>query len=51
MKYKIIVTCLELSIAEKIYELIRKSEIYNSKEIVILSSIKEVCSECSHKEM
>ena len=47
MRYKIIVTCPELSTAKKIFELIKNSPIYKSSEIVNLENIKEVCDECS----
>ena len=49
MRYKISITCPERKTAEKIYELIRNSTIYNSMVIVNLEPIKEVCDECSIK--
>jgi hypothetical protein len=49
MRYKIIISCKKLGTAKKVYELISKSKIYNSKEIVNLQPIKEVCDECARR--
>ena len=46
MRYKIVITCPEKETAEKVYNLISKSKIYNSSEIINLNPIKEVCEEC-----
>ena len=47
MRYKIVITCPELKTAKKIHELLSKSKVYNSTEIMSLSPIKEVCEECA----
>ncbi len=49
MRYKIVVTCPEKKTAEKVYDLLKKSKVYNSQEIMSINSIKEVCDECSRK--
>ena len=50
MRYKIVITFPELSTAEKVFELLSKSRVYNSKEIMCLNKIKEVCDECCKRE-
>ena len=49
MRYKIIITFPKLKTAEKIYELLFKSKVYNSQEIMSLKPIQEVCDECINK--
>lgn len=50
MRYEILITFPELKTAEKIYELLRKSKVYNSQEIMNLHPIGEVCNKCSNKK-
>ena len=49
MQYKIVVSCAERSTAEKVFDLLVNSEIYNSQEIMHINQIKEVCDECANK--
>ena len=49
MRYKIILTTPEKKTAEQVSKLIQESKIYNSKNILSLSLIKEVCDECASK--
>jgi hypothetical protein len=49
MRYLIIVSCPKLSTAKKAYDEFSKSKVYNSKEIMKLNRIKEVCDDCVTK--
>jgi len=49
MQYKIIVSTAERKTAENVRELLLKTNIYNSQEIMNVSQIKEVCDECVNK--
>ena len=49
MQYKIVVICHESETANKVYNLLIKSEIYNSQEIIHVIRPKEVCDECANK--
>ncbi len=50
MQYKIVITSPDKETIEKVYEMVRKSAIYNSKEIISLHPIKEVCDECVKRD-
>jgi len=50
MQYKVVVTTAELSTAKKVYNLLEKSKVYNSEEIMSLNPIKEVCEECAKND-
>lgn len=39
-----------LSTANKLHNLIRKSKLYNSSEIINLRKVTEVCDECNKKD-
>lgn len=49
MQYKIVITSPDKKTIDKVYKMIQKSAIYNSKEIVTLHPIKEVCDECAKR--
>ena len=49
MRYLIIVSCPTLSTAKKAHTIFSESKLYNSKEIMSLEPIKEVCDECLTK--
>ena len=50
MRYKIVITFPELETAKKVYDLLQKSKIYHSSEIMNLEKIKEVCDECAKRK-
>lgn len=50
MNYIFIVRCPELKTIEKVRELLLKSKVYNSQEIMSLGSIKEICDECFERK-
>ena len=50
MQYKIVVTTTKLSTAKKVHNLLAKSKVYNSEEIMSLNPIKEVCEECARND-
>lgn len=49
LTYRIVINCPDKEVAEKMFEEIRKSKTYNSKEIVNLNRIKIVCLGCEKK--
>lgn len=50
LRYKIVITTPLLSTANKLHNLIRKSKLYNSSEIINLRKVTEVCDECNKKD-
>ena len=50
MQYKIVVLTSLKETADKVHKLSVKSKVYNSQEIMQVSSIKEVCEECARHE-
>jgi len=50
MRYKIVITTPEKDTAEKLYNIIRQTPIYNSEAIITLNTVKEVCDECARRD-
>jgi len=50
MRYKIVITTPDKSTADKLYNIIRETKLYNSEAIITLQSVKEVCDECARRD-